>query len=87
MKPFAIVFAILSAFVLSANAADTFKVDPVHTFVLFSVQHLGIANTYGRFNDISGPSFSTKTTLRRIRSNCRSRWKASTRTIPFASGA
>src|SRR5437870_12724553 len=54
MKPFAIVFAILSAFVLSANATDTFKVDPVHTFVLFSVQHLGIANTYGRFNDISG---------------------------------
>src|SRR5438309_11525612 len=54
MKPFAIVFAILSAFVLSANAADTFKVDPVHTFVLFSVQHLGIANTYGRFNDVSG---------------------------------
>jgi len=54
MKSFAIVFAILSAFVLSANAADTFKVDPVHTFVLFSVQHLGIANTYGRFNDISG---------------------------------
>src|SRR6266403_4353089 len=54
MKPFAIVFAILSAFVLSANAADTFKVDPVHSFVLFSVQHLGIANTYGRFNDISG---------------------------------
>src|SRR5438270_4744460 len=54
MKPFAIVFAILSAFVLFANAADTFKVDPVHTFVLFSVQHLGIANTYGRFNDISG---------------------------------
>src|SRR5437764_11948770 len=54
MKSFAIVFAILSAFVLSANAADTFKVDPVHTFLLFSVQHLGVANTYGRFNDISG---------------------------------
>src|SRR5437763_15736352 len=54
MKPFAIVFAILSALVLSANAADTFKVDPVHTFVLFSVQHLGVANTYGRFNDTSG---------------------------------
>src|SRR5256886_14235846 len=54
MKPFAIVFAILSSFVLSANAAETFKLDPVHSFVLFSVQHLGIANTYGRFNDISG---------------------------------
>ena len=54
MKPLTLVVALVSAFVLSANAADTFKVDPVHTFVLFSVQHLGIANTYGRFNDISG---------------------------------
>jgi len=49
-----LVVALISAFVLSANAADTFKIDPVHTFVLFSVQHLGIANTYGRFNDIAG---------------------------------
>ena len=54
MKPLTLVVAFISAFVLSANAADTFKVDPVHSFVLFSVQHLGIANTYGRFNDISG---------------------------------
>jgi polyisoprenoid-binding protein YceI len=54
MKPLTLVVALISAFVLSANAADTFKIDPVHSFVLFSVQHLGIANTYGRFNDISG---------------------------------
>ena len=54
MKPVTLVVALISAFVLSANAADTFKVDAVHSFVLFSVQHLGIANTYGRFNDISG---------------------------------
>ena len=54
MKPFTSVVALIGAFVLSANAADTFKVDPVHSFVLFSVQHLGVANTYGRFNDISG---------------------------------
>src|SRR5438477_6501211 len=53
MKPLSLVLALISAFVLSANAA-TFKVDPVHSVVLFSVQHLGIANTYGRFNDISG---------------------------------
>src|SRR5947207_14617167 len=52
MKPLTLV--LISAFVLSANAAETFKLDPVHSFVLFSVQHLGIANTYGRFNDISG---------------------------------
>jgi polyisoprenoid-binding protein YceI len=54
MKPVPLVVALISAFVLSANAADTFKLDPVHSFVLFSVQHLRIANTYGRFNDISG---------------------------------
>ncbi len=54
MKAFILAVALVSAFVLSTNAADTFKIDPVHTFVLFSVQHLGIANTYGRFNDVSG---------------------------------
>ena len=54
MKAFTLVSALIVTFVLSANAADTFKVDPVHSFVLFSVQHLGVANTYGRFNDISG---------------------------------
>jgi polyisoprenoid-binding protein YceI len=54
MKPFAIVFAILSAFVLSAKAADTFKIDPAHSSAVFSVQHLGVSNLCGRFNDISG---------------------------------
>ena len=54
MKPLAFVVTLISASVLSANAADTFKLDPVHSFVLFSVQHLGVANTYGRFNDIAG---------------------------------
>jgi polyisoprenoid-binding protein YceI len=54
MKPFTLVLALISVFVLSANAADTFKVDPVHASVVFSVQHLGITNFYGRFNDISG---------------------------------
>src|SRR5438046_7475891 len=54
MKPLTLVLELISAFVLSANAAETFNVDPVHSFLLFSVQHLGSANTYGRFNDISG---------------------------------
>jgi polyisoprenoid-binding protein YceI len=54
MKPFTLVVALVSAFALSANASDSFKIDPVHSFVLFGVQHLRIANTYGRFNDISG---------------------------------
>jgi polyisoprenoid-binding protein YceI len=54
MKPLTLVVALIGAFVLSANAADTFKVDPVHSSVVFSVQHLGVTNFYGRFNDISG---------------------------------
>ena len=54
MKPLTLVVALISAFVFSANAADTFKLDAVHSFVLFNLQHLGIANTYGRFNDIAG---------------------------------
>jgi polyisoprenoid-binding protein YceI len=54
MKPLTLVVALIGAFVLSANAADTFKVDPVHSSVVLSVQHLGVTNFYGRFNDISG---------------------------------
>jgi polyisoprenoid-binding protein YceI len=54
MKPLTLVVALIGAFVLSANAADTFKVDQYHSSVLFSVQHLGLSNLYGRFNDISG---------------------------------
>lgn len=54
MRSLSFVLALIGAFVLSANARDIFKVDPVHSFVLFSVQHLSIANTYGRFDDISG---------------------------------
>jgi polyisoprenoid-binding protein YceI len=54
MKPFILVVGLVTALLLSANAADTFKLDPVHSFVLFSVQHLGVANTYGRFNDVAG---------------------------------
>jgi polyisoprenoid-binding protein YceI len=38
----------------AAHAADTFKIDPVHSSVVFSVMHLGVTNFYGRFNDVSG---------------------------------
>ena len=54
MKLLILIVTFVSAFAFSMNASDTFKVDQVHSFALFSVQHLGIANTYGRFNDIAG---------------------------------
>jgi polyisoprenoid-binding protein YceI len=34
--------------------ADTFKIDPAHSSIIFSVNYLGLNNLYGRFNDISG---------------------------------
>jgi polyisoprenoid-binding protein YceI len=47
--------SIISALVLgslaahSAIAADTYEVDPVHSFVLFKVSHLGAGYVWGRF--------------------------------------
>ncbi len=37
-----------------ARAADTYKVDPVHSSISFSIEHAGISNIHGRFNDFSG---------------------------------
>jgi polyisoprenoid-binding protein YceI len=35
-------------------AADAFAVDPVHSSVVFKIQHVGISWIHGRFNDVSG---------------------------------
>jgi polyisoprenoid-binding protein YceI len=35
-------------------AADTYKVDPAHTTVTFSVRHLGINNVKGQFREFAG---------------------------------
>ena len=37
-----------------ARAADTFKVDPVHSSLLFRIKHLNVGYIYGRFNAFSG---------------------------------
>lgn len=44
-------------------AAESYKVDPVHSSVLFRVKHSGITNFYGRFNEFSG-TFSFDPTAR-----------------------
>jgi len=38
----------------TARGADTFKIDPVHSSVLFSIKHLGVTDFYALFKDISG---------------------------------
>jgi polyisoprenoid-binding protein YceI len=35
-------------------AGDTYKVDPVHSSVLFRVRHMNVSEFYGRFADVSG---------------------------------
>lgn len=42
------------AFAFSALGADTYKVDPVHSSVIFSIKHNGVTDFYGDFKDISG---------------------------------
>jgi polyisoprenoid-binding protein YceI len=37
-----------------AAAADTYKLDPVHSFVLFRIKHMDVSYSYGRFNDPTG---------------------------------
>jgi polyisoprenoid-binding protein YceI len=39
---------------LAFAAAETFNVDPVHSTVLYRAGHMGMSNSWGRFNDISG---------------------------------
>jgi polyisoprenoid-binding protein YceI len=48
-----ILAVLLSSAGLTAHA-DTFKIDPVHSSIAFSIKHLGVTDFYGRFNDISG---------------------------------
>ena len=37
-----------------AQAADNYKIDPIHGTVVFRVNHLGVGNAYGRFNEPTG---------------------------------
>jgi polyisoprenoid-binding protein YceI len=38
----------------SLPEAETFAIDPVHSTVLFRINHAGVSNFYGRFNGIAG---------------------------------
>ena len=49
-----ILLALFCAAGLPARSADSFKIDPVHSSVLFSIKHLGVTDFYAVFKDISG---------------------------------
>lgn len=39
---------------ISMAAAETYKVDPVHSSVIYKIRHMGVTNHYGRFTGIDG---------------------------------
>jgi polyisoprenoid-binding protein YceI len=43
-----------SLFALPASAADTYTIDPTHTWPMFEVNHLGYSTQRGRFNKTTG---------------------------------
>lgn len=49
-----VVAAGLSGAAFSAQAAESYKLDPAHTSVIFIVNHLGFSNYQGRFGGVSG---------------------------------
>ena len=52
--PAVLVMAVGFFAVPSAHAADTYKLDSVHSTFMFKVKHLGASYSYGRFNESSG---------------------------------
>lgn len=45
---------LIAALTLTSQAADSYKIDPVHSSIGFGIMHLGVTHVYGRFNDVSG---------------------------------
>ena len=54
MIKFIIFLGMLAILSSLAQAAETYKLDPMHTSIVFRVKHLGVAYVYGRFNGPSG---------------------------------
>ena len=60
---------VLMAFAYAPPAyAELYKLDPVHTSIIFRVKHLGVAYVFGRFNGATGtfsydPSTPSNTTI------------------------
>ena len=49
-----LIFGLLAIFSVSASAAETYKLDPAHTSVVYRVKYSGVTFVYGRFNGPTG---------------------------------
>ena len=54
MKKFITAVVLATSVSVSAYAADTYSIDPNHTFPVFEVNHLGFSTQHGRFDKTSG---------------------------------
>lgn len=54
MKKVMLAIALATSVSVSAYAADSYTIDPNHTFPVFEVNHLGFTIQHGRFNKTSG---------------------------------
>jgi polyisoprenoid-binding protein YceI len=54
LKRNAFAVLLLASLPLAAHAADTYTIDPTHTYEHFSVSHLGFSTMQGRFEKSSG---------------------------------
>lgn len=54
MNKIMLAVALAGSVSLSAVAADSYSIDPNHTFPVFEVNHLGYSVQHGRFNKTSG---------------------------------
>jgi polyisoprenoid-binding protein YceI len=54
MKTILAALIVAFGFAASARAADTYKIDPIHSIVGFSVRHMVISNVKGKFQEFAG---------------------------------
>lgn len=54
VKRFLILLTLVAGFGASSAWAQTYRVDPVHSFVIFRVRHANVGYVWGRFNDPAG---------------------------------
>ena len=47
-------FLVTLAFTAQLRAADTYKIDPIHSSVMFRAKHVNTGYVWGRFRDVSG---------------------------------
>jgi polyisoprenoid-binding protein YceI len=51
---FAVTFVSSVAYASAAPAAETYNVDPAHSWVVYRVKHMDLASSFGLFKEISG---------------------------------